>query len=191
MNTPQVVGRGKFETFQCRRRLPPQFRMRMHRVTSPLKVTRRSTSVVPGVDEIVVGQDGRVGVADQEDSSAAEILKEAIKRPNSHSLPPSSRALPPAHSAVTHLHDVPPFGVVRLLDDGGALAPVPDLAPEAERLDLQVLVPRPRKHAASALQEVPHLQRVRERVREEGLLTVRTRAQASSYSSCRFTRDDH
>ena len=115
--------------------------------------------MVPGVDEIVVGQDGRVGVANQEDSSAAEILKEAIKRPNSHSLPPSSRALPPAHSAVTHLRDVPPFGVVRLLDDGGALAPVPDLAPEAERLDLQVLVPRPREHAASALQEVPHLQR--------------------------------
>ena len=49
---------------------------------------------------------------------------------------------------------MPPVGVVGLLDDGGPLPPVPDLAPEAERLDLQVFVPRPGEHAAGALQEV-------------------------------------
>ena len=49
---------------------------------------------------------------------------------------------------------MPPVGVVGLLDDGGPLLPVPDLAPEAERLDLQVFVPRPGEHAAGALQQV-------------------------------------
>ena len=57
----------------------------------------------------------------------------------------------------TRLDDVPGVGVVGLLDNGGALPPVPDLAPQAERLDLQVLVPRPGEHAAGALQEISAL----------------------------------
>ena len=48
---------------------------RMRRVTSPLEVASRSTSVVAGVDEVVVGQDGRVGVANYQHGPTAEILQ--------------------------------------------------------------------------------------------------------------------
>ena len=46
----------------------------MH-VTFPLEVNKRCTSVVARVDEVVVGQDGRVRVANDQHGPTAEILQ--------------------------------------------------------------------------------------------------------------------
>ena len=47
----------------------------MSELASPLEVIERCTSVVPRVDEVVVGQYGRVGVANYQHGPTAEILQ--------------------------------------------------------------------------------------------------------------------
>ena len=44
--------------------------------TFPLEVTKRCTSVMPRVDEVVVGEDGGVRVAHDQHGAAAEVLSE-------------------------------------------------------------------------------------------------------------------
>lgn len=91
-----------------------------------LEVVRRRPAVVPGVEEVVGGQDGGVRVPDDEDGPPAKV---------------------PGH--------VSRAGVVGLLRRGRPVPPVADLAPEAEHLQLQVLVPGPGEDAPGPFQQVP------------------------------------
>ena len=44
-------------------------------ITFPLEVMKRCTSVVPRVDEVVVGEDGGVRVAHDQHGATAEVLR--------------------------------------------------------------------------------------------------------------------
>ena len=46
----------------------------IHSCTFPLEVMKRRTSVVPRVDEVVVGEDGGVRVAHDQHGATAEVL---------------------------------------------------------------------------------------------------------------------